>query len=360
MLAPGRTLRLRWLGGNVSYRDAHALQRALWAAGPSADDWLLLLEHAHVYTAGIRTNPEHMLVDPASVGAELLWVDRGGDITYHGPGQLVGYPVLSVPSGPSATPCYVHEVEQVVIDVLVKVGLPNVGRLDGFPGVWVDPGGSNPRKICAVGARHSRQRTMHGFALNVRPDMAMFSHIVPCGIAGKEVTSLAAEGVEVSMAEVVETAFEVATQYWGAGRAVERQDAAMPASMRDGPAVRSPSGPGLRRRGSRRARTASRRPEGLPTAPKALPPPPKALPPPPKALRRPEALPTAQALPPVRSPAGRPEGLSTPPKACRRPRRPSPRPRRPSPRPRRPSFGATCDSRRVRCRKPTGIAPRQR
>ena len=232
LLAPGRTLRLRWLGGNVSYRDAHALQRALWAAGPSADDWLLLLEHAHVYTAGIRTNPEHMLVDPATVGAELLWVDRGGDITYHGPGQLVGYPVLSVLSGPSATPCYVHEVEQIVIDVLVKVGLPNVGRLDGFPGVWVDPHGSNPRKISCRRARHSRQRTMHGFALNVRPDLAMFSHIVPCGIAGKDVTSLAAEGVEVGMAEVVETMLEVATQYWGAGRTVERQDAAMPASMR--------------------------------------------------------------------------------------------------------------------------------
>ena len=151
MLAPGRTLRLRWLGGHVSYRDAHALQRALWAAGPSADDWLLLLEHAHVYTAGIRTNPEHMLVDPASVGAELLWVDRGGDITYHGPGQLVGYPVLSVLSGPSATPCYVHEVEQVVIDVLVKVGLANVGRLDGFPGVWVDPGGSDPGRSVPSG-----------------------------------------------------------------------------------------------------------------------------------------------------------------------------------------------------------------
>ena len=87
----------------VAYRDAHALQRALWAAGPAADDWLLLLEHPHVYTAGVRTKPEHMLVDPADVGAELLWVDRGGDITYHGPGQLVGYPVLSVVSGPSAT-----------------------------------------------------------------------------------------------------------------------------------------------------------------------------------------------------------------------------------------------------------------
>ncbi len=104
-----------------------------------------------MYTAGIRTKPEHMLVDPAQVGAELLWVDRGGDITYHGPGQLVGYPVLSVPSGPSATPRYVHEVEQFVIEVLAQVGLADVGRLDDFPGVWVEPGGPRPRKICAIG-----------------------------------------------------------------------------------------------------------------------------------------------------------------------------------------------------------------
>ena len=232
MLAPGRALRLRWLGGHVAYRDAHALQRALWAAGPAADDWLLLLEHPHVYTAGIRTKPEHMLVDPADVGAELLWVDRGGDITYHGPGQLVGYPVLSVLSGPSATPGYVHEVEQFVIEVLAKVGLPDAGRLHDYPGVWVEPEGPRPRKICAIGARHSRQRTMHGFALNVNPALEMFGHIVPCGIAGKEVTSLEAEGVHVSMAEVVEAVFAVATERWGAGRLVERQDAAMPVSMR--------------------------------------------------------------------------------------------------------------------------------
>ena len=194
MLAPGRTLRLRWLGGRVAYRDAHTLQHALWAAGPSADDWLLLLEHPPVYTAGVRAKPEHMLVDPATAGAELLWVDRGGDITYHGPGQLVGYPVLSVPSGPAATPRFVHEVEQAVIDALARVGLPAVGRLDGYPGVWVEPEGPRPRKICAIGARHSRQRTMHGFALNVNPDLTMFNHIVPCGITGKDVTSLEAEG----------------------------------------------------------------------------------------------------------------------------------------------------------------------
>ena len=222
-----RVLRLRWLGSRVAYRDAHALQRALWSAGPSADDWLLLLEHAHVFTAGIRSKAEHMLVDPASVGAELLWVDRGGDITYHGPGQLVGYPVITVPSGPGATPGYVHELEEVVILALERLGLPGAGRLAGFPGVWVGQEGPSPRKICAIGARHSRRRTMHGFALNVSPDLTMFQRIVPCGIEGKAVTSLAAEGVQASMREAVEAVFAVVCERWaGGGRRVERQDVA--------------------------------------------------------------------------------------------------------------------------------------
>ncbi len=227
LLAPGRTLRLRWLGTRVAYRDAHALQRALWAAGEPADDWLLLLEHPHVYTAGIRARTEHMLVDPSSVGAELLWVDRGGDITYHGPGQVVGYPVLSVPSGHSATPRYIHEVEQLVIETLASLGLDDAGRLEGYPGVWAGLHGPRPRKICAIGARHSRRRTMHGFALNVSTDLAMFDHIVPCGISDKEVTSLRAEGLTVGIAEVVEAIFAVAAERWGKGRPVERQDAAM-------------------------------------------------------------------------------------------------------------------------------------
>ena len=224
-LSPGRTLRLRWLGSRVAYRDAHSLQRALWAAGPAADDWLLLLEHPHVYTAGIRARAEHMLIDPARVGAELLWVDRGGDITYHGPGQLVGYPVLSVLPGAGAAPAYVHEVEQLVIDALAGLGLTNAGRLEGYPGVWVDPSGPDPRKICAIGARHSRRRTMHGFALNVSPDLAMFGHIVPCGIEGKQVTSMAAEGCGADMADVVDTVFALAALRWGVGRPIERQDA---------------------------------------------------------------------------------------------------------------------------------------
>ncbi|HWG75117.1 MAG TPA: lipoyl synthase [Acidimicrobiales bacterium] len=230
-------LRVRWLG-RVRYREAHAVQRALWQAGArspgarsagarsgGAGDWLLLLEHPHVYTLGVRAKPEHVLVDPATVGAELLSTDRGGDVTYHGPGQLVGYPVIDVDTGAGATPSYVEGIEQLLIDVLADVGLPGAGRLRGYPGVWVDPQGSNPRKIVAIGVRLSRGRSMHGFALNVAPELSYFSHIVPCGIADKPVTSLAAEGVDVSMAAVVDAVVARAATAWGHER-VERNDVA--------------------------------------------------------------------------------------------------------------------------------------
>ena len=166
-----------------------------------------------------------MLVDPASVGAELVRTDRGGDVTYHGPGQLVGYPVMSVPMGPKASPCHVHRIEQLIIEVLRDLGLAGAGRLAGYPGVWVDPGGAEPRKICAIGVRVSRGRSMHGFALNVDPDMAYFGHIVPCGIADKPVTSLAAEGFDVPMAEVVDRVVARAASVWGYQR-IDRQDVA--------------------------------------------------------------------------------------------------------------------------------------
>jgi lipoic acid synthetase len=237
-------LRARWLG-RVRYQDALALQRGLWSTGH--DDWLLLLEHRHVYTLGVRAKQEHVLVDPAEVGAELVRSNRGGDVTYHGPGQLVGYPILSVPMGPSASPAHVHRIEQVVIDALADVGLPGAGRLDGCPGVWVEAGGSNPRKICAVGVRVSRGRSMHGFALNVAPDMAFFGHIVPCGIADKAVTSLAAEGVDVPMARVVDAVVKRAASVWGFRR-VDRQDVAWrvtpdelaPFTRGEGPGVSGP------------------------------------------------------------------------------------------------------------------------
>src|SRR5436305_2692803 len=214
-------LRTRWLG-RVHYRDAHALQRALHTG---SEDWLLLLEHPHVYTLGVRAKLEHVLVPPASVGAELIKTDRGGDVTYHGPARLVGYPILSVPMGPDATPAYVHSVEQVVIDALADVGLPGAARLPGYPGVWIGAGTDNPRKICAIGVRLTRGRSMHGFALNVEPDLAMFGHIVPCGIADKPVTSVRAEGFDASMQEVVDAVVQRATEQWGGG-ASERQDVA--------------------------------------------------------------------------------------------------------------------------------------
>lgn len=220
-------LRVRQLG-RVAYRDALTLQHALFRR--SDEDYLLLLEHPHVYTLGVRAKPEHVIGDPAAVGAEVYRVDRGGDVTYHGPGQLVGYPIVSVDLGPGAIPAYVHGVEQLVIDTLRDLGLRDVGRLAELPGVWVEPGTGNPRKICAVGVRVSRGRTMHGFALNVSPDLQMFGHIVPCGIPDRPVTSLADEGIAVSMREVIDAVVERSRDaeiFLGteSARAVERQDA---------------------------------------------------------------------------------------------------------------------------------------
>src|SRR5581483_5102945 len=218
----------RWLG-RVRYQDAHALQHALFR---SDGQYLLLQEHPHVYTLGVRAKLEHLLVPPADVGAELVRTDRGGDITYHGPGQLVGYPIVS---WDGHIPDYVHLIEQRVIDALAALGLPGAARLDGYPGVWIED-----RKICAIGVRVTRGRTMHGFAINVDPDLGMFGHIVPCGIADKAVTSLAAEGVDVSMHEVVDAFCTRAAKIWGP---VERQDVAWrhrpedlsPFSRGDGP-----------------------------------------------------------------------------------------------------------------------------
>jgi lipoic acid synthetase len=209
-------LHIRWLG-SVDYRDALALQHGLF--DQSAANHLLLLEHPHVYTLGVRADRSHVLVDPAAVGAQLVVADRGGDVTYHGPGQLVGYPVLFVPGkrggGMADTVAYVRSVEQLVIDALADLGLHDVGRLHDYPGVWVAPGSGHPRKIAAIGVRLSRGRSMHGFALNVDPDMRYFDWIVPCGIRDKAVTSLAREGIGASMRTVVDAITARATARWG-------------------------------------------------------------------------------------------------------------------------------------------------
>jgi lipoic acid synthetase len=208
-------LHVRWLG-RVAYDDALALQRGLFAG---TEGHLLLLEHPSVYTLGVRADMANVLVPPASVGADLVRADRGGDVTFHGPGQLVGYPILNVPGkrggGMADTVVYVRSVAELLIDVLAELGLE--GRWDErFPGVWVDD-----RKVAAIGVRLSRGRSMHGFALNVDPDLSMFEHIVPCGIDDKQVTSLRAEGVDASIAEVVDLVVRHASGRWGE---VERQD----------------------------------------------------------------------------------------------------------------------------------------
>ncbi|HTN79741.1 MAG TPA: lipoyl synthase [Acidimicrobiales bacterium] len=221
------TLRVRWLG-RVPYREALDLQHALFAS--AASDHVLLLEHPPVYTLGVRAALEHVLTPPDRVGADLVRVDRGGDVTYHGPGQLVGYPILTLPgkrgmaTGMADTVAYVNGVEQLLIDALRELGV-TAGRLRRYPGVWVDVGSDSPRKIAAIGVRLSRGRTMHGFALNVSTDLSMFEHIVPCGIAELGVTSLLAEGVDVEMSAVVDVVARLAVERWGANGS-ERQDVA--------------------------------------------------------------------------------------------------------------------------------------
>ncbi len=220
-------MRARWLG-RVPYREAWALQRAL--SSRSRDDYLLLLEHPHVFTLGANADEGHVLADPAAVGAELVRVDRGGDVTYHGPGQLVGYPLVTVGPGLHRGPEHVRRVEQVVIDALVALGAPasTVGRLDGYPGVWVGidepgrPGMRGPRKVAAIGVRTSKGRTTHGFALNVHPELSMFDHIVPCGIADRPVTSMAEEGWTATLADAVDAVIAAAQSQWGPVGDVQR------------------------------------------------------------------------------------------------------------------------------------------
>jgi lipoic acid synthetase len=192
-------LHARWLG-TVPYRDAEALQRALHEH--STDDFLLLQEHPHVYTLGSRANLDHVLCDPAAVGAELVEADRGGDVTYHGPGQLVGYPILSLAewrAGQRDVVAYVRRLEGVLIGVLADFGI-TATQAERYTGVWV-----GDEKIAAIGVRVARGRTRHGFALNVDPDMTMFEHIVPCGISDRGVTSMARVlGRDVAMRDVVD------------------------------------------------------------------------------------------------------------------------------------------------------------
>ena len=170
-------------------------------------NYLLLCEHPPVYTLGKSGKPEHLLLDEAGLkqhGATFHRINRGGDITYHGPGQLVGYPIFDLDNFFTDIHRYLRLLEEAVIRTLADYNLV-AGRIPGLTGVWLDaePGAPNPRKICAMGVKCSRWVTMHGFALNVNTDLNYFNHIIPCGIDDKAVTSLQQEvGHSVSLDEV--------------------------------------------------------------------------------------------------------------------------------------------------------------
>ena len=235
------TLRVRWLG-KVPYREALAVQEALFTHG--VEDHLLLLEHPHVFTHGPRADLSvNVLVEPSSVGAELVSVKRGGDVTYHGPGQLVGYPIVNVSNTLGAAD-HVGAIQRVIVDSLTGLGLDDVGCLDDYPGVWVGISGPNPRKICAIGVRLAHGRTMHGFALNVAPDLHyMRDYIVPCGIPDKPVTSLSEEGIDASLEDVARIVSGHAASMWGGG-GIERQDVAWKHRPDDLSAFSRGEGPG--------------------------------------------------------------------------------------------------------------------
>lgn len=189
MRAPGAEL-IFVEAGRVDYLTAWDRQRRLAderVAG-TGPDTVLLLEHDHVYTAGKRTQPQDRPTD----GSPVIDVDRGGRITWHGPGQLVGYPVVAL-AQPVDVVAYVRMLEQVLIAVCADLGLAT-GRIAGRSGVWLPAGAGAPeRKVAAIGVRIARGVAMHGFALNCNPDMSAFDRIVPCGIADAGVTSLSRE-----------------------------------------------------------------------------------------------------------------------------------------------------------------------
>jgi len=177
--------------GRLPYDEAWSLQNRLAEARRAGlvPDTLILLEHPHTYTIGRSGTRDHVFLNEAemaALGITCLDVDRGGDVTYHGPGQLVGYPILDLGPKPDVG-LYLRNLEGCLIDVLGAFGI-DAGRLSGYTGVWI-----GDRKIAAIGIKVSQGVTTHGFALNVSTDLSLFTHILACGIPDKGVTSMALE-----------------------------------------------------------------------------------------------------------------------------------------------------------------------
>lgn len=196
--------------GLIPYRDAWDIQEAILAKTSSVklanrglsedqqqvtENTLLFCEHPHVYTLGKSGDVSHLLMQEEflhTIGATFFKTNRGGDITYHGPGQLVGYPIFDLENFFTDIHLYLRMLEEAIIRTCSDFGL-NAGRIEGLTGVWIDPESDSSRKICAFGVKASRWISMHGFAFNVSPDLGYFSHIVPCGISERGVTSLSQE-----------------------------------------------------------------------------------------------------------------------------------------------------------------------
>lgn len=204
--------------GLVDYQEAWDRQEALFKkiitektanrtndTSFPTDNFLVFVEHPHVYTLGKSGKADHLLLDKSGLEekqATYYKINRGGDITYHGPGQLVGYPILDLDNFFTDIHLYLRTLEEAVILTLGEYGIIG-GRVDGFTGVWLDADKANARKICALGVRSSRWVTMHGFALNVNANLDYFNNIVPCGIENKAVASMDMElGEKINMEEV--------------------------------------------------------------------------------------------------------------------------------------------------------------
>lgn len=175
-------------------------------------NYLLFVEHPHVYTLGKSGDLENLLANELlleKIGATFYKINRGGDITYHGPGQIVGYPILDLENFFTDIHKYLRFLEEIFINILADYGLKGE-RSPGETGVWLDVGTPFARKICALGVRASRWVTMHGFAFNVNTDLGYFDHIIPCGIDDKAVTSLAAELKREVPIEEIKTKIKVA------------------------------------------------------------------------------------------------------------------------------------------------------
>jgi lipoyl(octanoyl) transferase len=176
--------------GILSLKSSHR-KSGLSGLAPSAHR-MLFCQHPHTYTLGKSGKLEHLLINQQvleDLGAKFFPINRGGDITYHGPGQLVGYPILDLEHFSTDIHLYLRNLEEAIILTLDHYGI-KAGRSNGETGVWIDPNTSASRKICAMGIRASRWVTMHGFAFNVNTDLQFFDYIVPCGIQDKSVTSM--------------------------------------------------------------------------------------------------------------------------------------------------------------------------